>query len=91
MFKIIITQSALEEYAQIGDFIAKDNLYYAHRVLQSIDETFQTLLEFPYIWKIINPTHRIIVEPQYKYKIVYKVEKNIIYIIAIFKYKADWE
>jgi plasmid stabilization system protein ParE len=49
MFKIIITQSALEEYAQIGDFIAKDNLYYAHRVLQSIDETFQTLLEFPYI------------------------------------------
>lgn len=91
MFREIFAEKALREYEEIFAYISEDNLFYANKVLNSIDETIDTILEFPYIWKQLNKIHRIIIEPQYKYKIVYRIDEDIIYIVSIFKYKNDWE
>lgn len=91
MFREIFAEKALREYEEIFAYISEDNLFYANKVLNSIDETIDTILEFPYIWKQLNKIHRIIIEPQYKYKIVYRIYEDIIYIVSIFKYKNDWE
>jgi len=42
------------------------------------------------IWKEIDNNVRVIVEPIYKYKIVYEVRDEYIYILSVFKYKNNW-
>lgn len=91
MFRKIITKEALKELNEISNFIAEDNLFFALKVIDNINETINTITIFPYIWKKLNENHRIIIEPQYKYKIIYRIEKEIIYIVSVFKYKNEWE
>ena len=91
MYRKEFYNKAFLEYYEIWAYIWDDNPFYANKVLNSIDETINTILVFPFIWKQLNKNHRVIVEPQYKYKIVYKVEIETIYIISIFKYKNIWE
>lgn len=87
MHNIKFYKKALEEYNEIWEFIAKDNLFYANKVLSNIDNTIDIIATFPNIWKLINKTYRLVVEPEYKYKIVYKIYKETVYIVSIFKYK----
>ncbi len=91
MFRKIITNKAINDLIEIWDYIWQDNLYYASKVLKSIDEVVDTILKFPYIWKSITHWHRMIIETQYKFKIIYRISWNIIYIVSIFKYKKDFE
>jgi len=44
-------------------------------------------IEYLEIWNWL----RLVVEPKYKYKIVYSIKKDYIYILSIFKYKNLWE
>ena len=91
MFKIKFYRKAKEQYIQIWKYISKDNLFYANEVLNKIDSSINIILEFPYIWVEITKWYRRIIEPTYKYKIVYKIELETIYIVAIFKYQNLWE
>lgn len=90
MYKKIISKQAKLEYAWISEYIAKDNMFYANKVLSKIDESIDLLLEYPFIWKKIIKNHRIIVEPNYRFKVIYRIEWDIIYIVSIFKYKDSW-
>ena len=87
MFNVIFYDDAKSDYLNIWKYIAIDNLYYANKVLNKIDKSIETICLFPFIWKDMWNNNRLIVEPTYKFKIVYKVKWNIIYIISIFKYK----
>lgn len=91
MYKKQFYEKAFLEYCEIWTYIWNDNPFYANKVLNNIDETIDTILQFPYIWKQLNKKHRFVVEPQYRYKVVYKIEKEVIYIVSIFKYKNTWE
>lgn len=91
MFKIEFSENANNEYLEILEYIAQDNLFYANEVLNKIDYSIEIILQYPLIWKEIENWIRYIVEPKYKYKIIYKIEKEIIFIISIFKYKNLWE
>ncbi len=87
MFSLNFSKEASLEYLNIWEYIAKDNLFYVNEILNKIDSSIDTILIFPYIWKEIENWLKIIVEPIYKYKIVYEVREDIIYIVSIFKYK----
>lgn len=91
MYKIEFSNEASSEYIQIWEYIAEDNLFYAYEVLNKIDSSIDTILLFPFLWKEIEKDIRRIIEPKYKFKIVYTIRWNTIYIISIFKYKNLWE
>lgn len=90
MFKIKLLDDAKIDYNSIWDFIANDNLFYANEVLNKINKSIFLLKDFPYIWRDLDGKYRQIVEPKYKFKIVYKVGKNIIYIVSIFREQDRW-
>jgi plasmid stabilization system protein ParE len=91
MLRVEFSKKASLEYFEIWEYIAKDNLFYANDVLNKIDNSIDTILEFPFIWKEIDSWIRMIVEPTYKFKIVYEVRNDCIYILSVFKYKNSWE
>lgn len=91
MFRALFSKKSSLEYFEIWEYIALDNLFYANEVLNKIDNSINTILEFPFIWKEIDSWIRMIVEPTYKFKIVYEVRKDTIYILSVFKYKNSWE
>lgn len=90
MFNVEFSNEANLEYISIWEYIAKDNLFFANEVLNRIDSSIETILMFPMIWKEIDKGIRMIVEPIYKYKIVYEVRIDTIYVLSIFKYKNTW-
>jgi plasmid stabilization system protein ParE len=87
MLKVLFSDEAENQYYQIWEYIAQNNLYYANEVLNKIDSSIDIIIEFPFIWNEIWKWLRRIVEPRYKYKIVYKIKKHILYIVSIFKYQ----
>ncbi len=91
MYKIEFTDEANFEYLQIWQYIAQDNLFYANEVLNKIDHSINMISIFPFLGKIIKNDIRKIVEPKYKFTIVYKIDLNVIFILSIFKYKNLWE
>ena len=91
MPRVEFSKKASLEYFTIGEYIAKDNLFYANEVLNKIDKSIDTILLFPFIWNEIDLWIRMIVEPTYKFKIVYEIRKDYIYVLSVFKYKNSWE
>lgn len=74
----------------IYDFIAADSLYYAEEVIWKIEKSIWYLEHFPLIGTKIDNMTRYIVEPTYRYKIIYQVREENIYIVSVFKYKDSW-
>ncbi len=91
MLRVEFSKKASLEYIKIWEFIAIDNLFYANEVLNKIDSSIDTILLFPFIWKEVDSWIRIIVEPTYKFKIVYEVKTDYIYILSVFKYRNSWK
>jgi len=91
MLKVEFSNEADFEYIQIWQYIAEDNLFYANEVLNKIDSSIDTICLFPFIWRDMWNGLKLIVEPKYKYKIVYRLKKDYIYIVSVFKYKNVWE
>ena len=91
MLRVEFSKEANLEYIGIWEYIASDNLFFANEVLNKIDSSIETILMFPMIWKEIENDVRLIVEPIYKYKIVYEIRVDNIYILSIFKYKNSWK
>lgn len=90
MFKIKLLDSAIEDLSNISAFISLDNPFQAKIVLWNLNRSISYLSLFPLIWKEIKDWYREIVEQNYKFKIVYKIQNQTIYIISIFKYKDNF-
>jgi plasmid stabilization system protein ParE len=91
MLNVTFSIKAEFEYNEIWRYIAQDNLYYANEVLDTIDDSIDKIMLFPFIWQEIETWIRRIVDPKYKFKIIYEIKWNTIYIVSIFKYKNLWE
>ena len=90
MYKLKFFKKAKQQYINIWKYIAQDNLFYANEVLNRIDHSINTVLEFPNIWTKIDDIYRKIVEPNYKFKIVYKIKMDTIYIVWIYREQNSW-
>lgn len=91
MFKIIYTPKVKNDLIDIQEYIAKDSVFYALNVIQKIIDTINILSTFPKIWAKIDNIHHMIIDKNYWYKIIYKISKEKIIIMWVFKYKKSWK
>ena len=91
MHKLLYLSWARQDLADIYDYIAEDNLFYAQDVIDKITHSIVRLPVFPLIGTKIDTYTRYIVEPRYRYTIVYRVVEDTLYIVSIFKYKESWQ
>jgi plasmid stabilization system protein ParE len=91
MYNILYTPESEENLAEIFWYIQSDSKFYAAKVINSIKSTIDILKMFPFSWKNIDIKNNMIVESTYKYKIIYEIKWNTVYILSIFKYKNSWE
>jgi hypothetical protein len=90
MYKVEFYKKAKFQYLWIWEYIARDNPFYANEVLDKIDHSIEIILIFPFIWKEIRSWYRQIVEPNYKFKIIYKVKWDTIYIVWLYREQKNW-
>ena len=89
MYEIKFTKKARENIQDIKDYISDDNPIIADKMLEKIFYTISNIAIFPNLWKEIGWNLKEFVEPNYKFRIIYKVknEQIEIEIISIFKNK----
>lgn len=91
MYKIIYTEKVIKDLNNIKNYISEDNILYAIKTLNSVISTIDILESFPKIGVLKTKNIRFLLEKNYKYNIVYKIEKEYIYILGVYKYKGNWE
>jgi len=89
--KIEWTEPAISDLQHIRDYIAKDSKYYAASFVSRIIGRIDMLPEFPEMGRIVTEQNdKNIRELIYqKYRIVYRVEKERILILAIIHGSRD--
>jgi len=85
MLSLRFFTKAKQQYINIWKYIAQDNLFYANEVLNKIDKSIETILLYPSIWTKIDDIYRKIVEPNYKFKIIYKIKWDNVYIVWVYR------
>lgn len=76
---------AIEDTESIADFIAKDSIFYAKAVVGKIIKTTKLIAEQPFIGRMVpeysdeNIRERFV----YSYRVIYKIQKATIIIVAI--------
>ncbi len=86
--KIIYSKESYEQLQNIKKFISLDNKKTAIQYLSKIKNKIEILVIYPYIGKInvIMNMHHIRDYVVLGYKVIYKINKENITILAIYKY-----
>ncbi|MDD2870576.1 MAG: type II toxin-antitoxin system RelE/ParE family toxin [Candidatus Gracilibacteria bacterium] len=89
MYKIIYKPLALKDINDIYNYIILDNIQVAIKVQETIFNFINYLALFPMLGKQNGNNHNLreIIEPAFKYRIIYKIENNTVFIVGIFKNK----
>jgi hypothetical protein len=90
MYKLIMQKRAINSIIQTVEYIREDNPFYANQVQEYIKQSINLLSDYPLLWFSINDKNRAIIEPKYKFKIVYRVKWNTIYIIWVYREQKSW-
>mgnify|MGYP000042567962 CR=1 FL=1 len=86
--RLIYSQEAKEQLKNIKEYISKDNKDVARQYLLKIKSKLEILEDYPYIGKV-NATFNIENIREFVvfgHKIIYKINQNSIYVMAIYKY-----
>ena len=85
MEKIIWSELALDDLKNIHDYISKDSIIYANRVIEKIIQRIDKLENFPKSGRVVpelnNNSIRELI--QNNYRIIYKVTAQEIFIVSI--------
>jgi plasmid stabilization system protein ParE len=88
MHKVEFSLKSRENMISIRKFIAKDNLFYAEKVMESLFASCMQLSYFPKMGEEVSGEfHRMIVEPAFRYKITYIIKGKTVIIVSVSKYK----
>ena len=89
MYKIIYKPSSLSDLNEIFYYISQDNFQIATKVQETIFNFINNLALFPMLWKQNwnNFLLREVIEPAFKYRIIYKIEDDTVFILWVFKNK----
>jgi addiction module RelE/StbE family toxin len=85
MAKIIWSELALEDLKHIHDYISKDSLIYANRVIEKIILRIEQLEKFPRSGRVVPELNNISIREliHHNYRIIYKVASQKVYIVSI--------
>ena len=93
MAEVIWAPSALSDIESIAEYIAKDSVEMASLFVSRLFEATDRLQEFPFSGRIIpeinNPDCREVVYGAYR--IMYRVEKNEVWITGVIHGARDWK
>jgi addiction module RelE/StbE family toxin len=85
MENIIWSELALDDLKSIHDYISKDSIIYANRVIEKIIQRIDQLEHFPKSGRVVpelnNNSIRELI--QNNYRIIYKVTTQEIFIVSI--------
>ena len=83
--KIIWADPAIADLKNIRNYIAQDSERYAIIFVDKVITAVEKLLEFPYIGRVVPEiNNRFLREIIYQhYRILYRIEKNAIYILTV--------
>ena len=88
MFQVKYKISSKIDIREIFNYIKIDNPYYAEKVIHTLITFINNNLSiFPNLWKDKWLGLREIIEPTFKYRIIYKIKWNDVFIVSIFKNK----
>ena len=89
--RIIWSEPALADIEAIHDFIARDSRQYATRFVQRLLEATERLAALPMLGRVVpegDGRHRKVFEPPYR--IVYRVEDDIVHVIRLIHGARDF-
>lgn len=89
MYKIKIQKRAINSITKTIEYISQDNIFYTNQVQEYIYKSIKLLETFPFLW-VKKDDYRVIIEPNYKFKIVYKIRKDTICIVWIYREQDSW-
>jgi plasmid stabilization system protein ParE len=87
MHKVVFSPNAENDLHGIYDFIALDDPIYAQKVTEAIVSTTMQLVYFPSMGTALSQSSRMVVEPTFRYTVIYRVYDDVVYISTISKYK----
>ncbi|MCF6334710.1 MAG: type II toxin-antitoxin system RelE/ParE family toxin [Spirochaetales bacterium] len=84
-FTVRWSPEATEDLESIAEYIARDSDYYAQAVVSNLLDTSRTIKEQPLIGRMVPEVSKNEVREcfVYSYRLVYKIQKTTIIIIAI--------
>ena len=84
---------ATEDIESIAEYIARDSKFYARAVVSKILDTSQSILEQPFIGRIVPEIsdEKIRERFVYSYRLVYEIERKTITIVAVIHGKRLFE
>jgi len=84
-YKIIWSPEALEDIESIAEYIARDSEHYARAVVSKILDRTGSMKEFPFIGRIVPEIGNKYIRERfvYSYRLIYRIGKNEILIIAV--------
>ena len=82
---IIWSQESLDDITSIAEFISRDSVHHAQRVVDEIFTIAETLLAQPKMGRIVPELAENQVREHfiYSYRIIYEISKNQIHILAV--------
>ena len=83
MLKVKLLKSFNTQLKEICNYIAEDNPSKAEEIYLSVLEYINLLKFFPLMGRKVSKDYRELIIPKYKYKVVYKVCKSKVCVVAI--------
>jgi addiction module RelE/StbE family toxin len=85
MEKIIWSELALEDLKNIHDYISKDSIVYANRIIEKIILRIEQLDSFPKSGSVVPELNIISIREliQNNYRIIYKITSQKFFIVSI--------
>lgn len=90
MYRVEVLKRATNSIISTVNYIAEDNIFYANLVQEYIYKSINLLKDFPYLWTE-KWIYRVIVEPKYKFKIVYRIKDNTIFVVWVYREQKSWK
>jgi plasmid stabilization system protein ParE len=84
-FKAAWSPEAVEDVESIAEYIGKDSAFYANSVISGITDLTGSLGEFPLIGRVVPELNDESIRERfaYNFRIIYRVEKERILVLAI--------
>ena len=92
-YKVIWSPEAIEDLESIADYIVRDSEFYAKAVVTKVIDIAKDLKNFPLIGRIVPEIGKEYIRERfvYSYRIIYKIEKMQIIIVAVIHGKRLFE
>ena len=90
--RLIWTQKALQQLDALDDYLLENAPYYADKIINEVLQAPNRLIEFPSSGQIEEYLTDV---GEYRYlvyshfKIIYRIENKVIYIVALFDTRQD--